>query len=146
MRRAIGAQERVRDTKEISRACRTVRANIAPLSGKGNISGLPDQSACSSGTGPPDPEKRSPAPTDIGHGANRERKNKPRKNIKSGRAQQEINHVSLAVTCGRETIGIVKQEGRKFSAFTADHRRLGTYASVAMAANAISDAHGDCHA
>jgi hypothetical protein len=40
----IGAQERVADTQEHSKASIPVRANTAPLNGKGNKSSLPDPS------------------------------------------------------------------------------------------------------
>jgi hypothetical protein len=95
---------------------------------------------------PPDPEKGSPAGTDIHHGAKRISKKTQQKNIKPRKARQATTR-DLALYSGRELLGHLKATATgRFVAILPEGVMLGHFRTLRAAAAAIGKAHGGDHA
>lgn len=88
-------------------------------------------------SGPPDPESRSPAAGGTASGA----KQKCRGKTTSKKYNRSETISTLTVTAGRDRIGYLESDGRRFAAYDCEGNQLGAFPSMKAAADAVSAAH-----
>jgi hypothetical protein len=120
-----GAQERERDSVAPSTASKSVRANSAPLSRKGNISALPHPER-NGRTGRITDAARTRAEIDAWEGADQ--------NL--ARGSRYVN--SLHIYDGRLLVGTVKEtDGGQYAAFGVDGQPIGQFNNASAASRSI---------